>query len=137
MMWTFIIIVMVALVMMFMAGWLSSKRKYGAIVLLLFSSIFFMTSGLVKVWNYGRDVFRMSTSLEWRAYEVLATVQKKEGLVALLCNTDGVSDCRAALFKAYPPASFTETEFADGRRFLVPAGKQVVVGDPKKMEFIP
>jgi len=128
-----------AMAMFFLAGWLSAKehKDGGWVFISCIVGVFSMGTCLGLTWDAGRDIFKMDTPIEARGYEVLATKQRDQGSLALLCGVNGAHDCRAAFFNVYPPANFKEVKLPDGRLILAPAVKQVIVGNSNKMEFVP
>lgn len=74
--------------------------------------------------------------VEEKVYVVLKKVPDEKGAFLVLLDTENNYE-RVAHLTVYPPEGYTETVLQDGRVVLAVTGKQIVVGNPDKTDFVP
>lgn len=117
------------------AGFEQNKYAKGFVALTL---AFVATSFLA----IGTHMYNKRATLLWiapvdeKVYVVLKKVPDEQGAFLVLLDTKNNNE-RVAHLSAYPPEGYTETVIPDGRVVLAVTGKQIVVGDPDKTDFVP
>lgn len=110
-------------------------------VFLIFAGILFVGGGLSVVqWQKTEGNVGIERAIDRdKIYVLMGTPidsLAKPGYKVITVHSAGDGDQSFAV-ATFPPTGFEEVKFNDGRHFLAPAGKQLVVGSPAKTEFVP
>lgn len=86
---------------------------------------------------YMRDATLLSiVPNQEKVYFVLKKVPDEKGAFLVLLDTENNNE-RVAHLAVYPPEGYSETALPDGRTVLAVTGRQIVVGDQNKADFVP